>query len=245
MATSLKRTKSATEDIRKFRNTKQYKTRIFQSSGNLLGQMHNEKDIVGMNSTEMSRTLIPNNNLINTQRTQTASDMAVINNNTIYDMKTKNQQSKQSSRHLSRQFKDQNLQNKHFWNDSLQTRPLSNSLLSRSCEKRLKANITEKLENSNLKKGFLPTINTNNQLTICEYHARYPRGQQRPSSLASSHKQLLDRHQQIMMTLTKRKIELKYQQRILTSCSQRNHKIMMLSRNSEKCQDWMNKWNLD
>ena len=46
MATTLKRTKSATDDIRK-RNTKQNKSRVFSSVGRLSSNFHAKKDIEG------------------------------------------------------------------------------------------------------------------------------------------------------------------------------------------------------
>ena len=95
------------------------------------------------------------------------------------------------------------------------------------------------------KEKLVSKTNFKTLLILEKYFSRYPRGQQRPSSLASSHKQLIDRHQQLMINLSKRKVQLRHQQRILNSCSQRNHRIMMLSRNSEKCQEWMNNWNID
>ena len=96
-----------------------------------------------------------------------------------------------------------------------------------------------------IKEKLVSKTNFKTLLILEKYFSRYPRGQQRPSSLASSHKQLIDRHQQLMINLSKRKVQLRHQQRILNSCSQRNHRIMMLSRNSEKCQEWMNNWNID
>ncbi|CAK8671304.1 unnamed protein product [Clavelina lepadiformis] len=95
---------------------------------------------------------------------------------------------------------------RQFWDHSLKTRSIAISSQHSSRQ-------TPPYVGQNLSAGILPRISRSAEnMSAYELPARYPRGQQRPTGLASGHHALLLRHRQILEASHREQQEIKWRQ---------------------------------